>query len=170
MALIAEDGSIVAGANTYVGIATARAYADHRGLILSDDDEVVEGQLALAMDYLEALRSKYQGSKTDTTTPQALQWPRTGVVIDGEDFGTNAIPQELKDAQCRLAVAQEEGIILYPDETGKFIVREKTGPLETEYSEKIVPTGLPKITSVDALLEPLFKTTIGSYALSSVRI
>jgi hypothetical protein len=170
MALVVEDGTIVVGANSYVTIETARAYATSRGLSLSAIDSVVEAQLVLAMDYLESLRSKYKGAKTDVVTPQALQWPRSEVVIDGEDFGANSIPQELQDAQCRLAIEQEAGIELFPSqgEEGKFIVREKIGPLSTEYSEKVVGRIQPVLTAVSSLLAPLLKE--GGLSLKAIRI
>jgi hypothetical protein len=170
VALVVEDGSIVTGANSYVDVATARTYATDRGLTLSADDATVESQLVLAMDYLEALRDEYQGSKTDTTTPQNLQWPRQNVVIDGEDFSDSAIPVELVDAQCRLAVEQETGYDLFPTDSGKFITKEQTGPLVTEYSEKIVPGQMPRISAVDSLLKPLFSKNLGSASLTTIRI
>jgi len=170
VARIVEDGSIVAGANSYVSVASARAYATERGLSLSVDDSVVEAQLVIAMDYLESLRDKYQGSKTDITTPQALQWPRQDVTLDGEDFDENSIPVELTNAQCRLAVEQESGIELMPTQDGKFIIKDKTGPLETTYSDKIVPSSIPSITSVEVLLKPLLAYRFRHSTLRTVRV
>ena len=170
MALVVEDGSIVAGANSYVSLADARAYAVERGLVLSADDTVLEPQLVVAMDYLESLRDKYQGSKTDIVTPQALQWPRMDVVIDGEDFSDSSIPVELVQAQCHLAIAQAEGVDLFPTETDKFITKEVTGPLQTVYSDKIVPATPPKITRVEALLKPLLEYRYRASSLYSIRV
>lgn len=169
MALVVEDGTIVAGANSYVDVASARSYACARGMSLSDDDLTLEAQLIVAMDYLESLRDKYQGTKTEPGI-QELQWPRQDVVIDCEELDPNTIPVELQKAQCQLAVEQEAGAILFPTESGKFVTREKVGPLETEFSDKVIPSTQPNMTSVDALLEPLLKYQYRSSALRTVRI
>lgn len=169
MALIVEDGSIVADANSYVDLVFARAYADARGLSLPTDDTELEQQLIASMDYLEAQRARYQGDKTDPLN-QELQWPRTGVYIDCVAFPSDEIPKELKNAQCQLAVEVNSGVALFPTQEGAFITREKVGPLETEYSEKIGTTAQPSISSVDVLLEPLFFPCGQKYTLTSLRI
>ena len=125
MALIVETGEIVENANSYVDLAYARAYATARGLALSDADDTLEAQLITAMDYLEALRSQYQGTKLGS-----LQWPRYGVFIDGVELASDTIPKELKDAQCRLAFEVSSGVDIMPTTSGKYAKREKVGDLE----------------------------------------
>src|ERR1035437_561171 len=111
MALTIEDGSGVADANSYVDAADARTYAAARGVVLSVTDSVVETQLILAMDYLEAL--DYIGAQVNNT--QVLSWPRKNIIIDPDTpFPTNEIPPNLIAAECQLVVEQFNGINLQP--------------------------------------------------------
>lgn len=163
MDLIVETGAIVENANSYVDLAYARAYATARGLALSDVDDTLEAQLITAMDYLEALRSQYQGTKLGS-----LQWPRYGVFIDGVELASNTIPRELKDAQCRLAFEVSSGVDLMPTTFGKFAKKEKVGDLEVEYSEGLSTSQQPSLTVVDNLLAQLMKHA--SFRLGVVRV
>lgn len=168
MALIIETGALIANANSYVTVVEARAYALARGVTLSATDSDVERYLVLAMDYLESLRAKFQGTKVSST--QSLQWPRTDVLIDCIEFPETSIPVELKNAQMQLAMQVSNGVDLMPTRQGAFVKLEKVGPIETQYSEKI-GTGLtPDMTAVDMLIAPLLSSCGQSFALKSVRV
>lgn len=169
MSLIVEDGSIVVNANSYVTITEARAYATARALSLPAADADLEPLLISAMDYLEGKRSQYQGTKTNPLT-QALQWPRTVVQIDCVDFPSNAIPKELKDAQCRLACEQASGVDILPTKTGPFITEETVGPLTTKYDAAQGTVTVPDMTAIDALLAPLFFPCKSSFLLRTLRV
>lgn len=168
MTLIIEDGSIVDNANSYVTLAESRAYALERGITLPTDDAELEALLILGMDYLESKRAQYQGYKVSGN--QSLQWPRYYVQIDGFDFASDEIPQELKDAEMQLAIDENAGITLQPSTSENFVKKEKIDVIEIEYSEKLRTSVSPDLTAVDALLEPLFSPTGSSFALTSVRI
>jgi len=154
MALIIEDGSIVAGANSYVSLAEARAYATARNKSIPTDDTSLESLLILAMDYLEAQRARFEGSKV--SAEQELQYPREGVIVDGIELASTVIPSILKQAQIRLAMEASGGVDLMPTRSGAFVKKETVGPIETEYSEKIGISLDPEMSAVDALLAPLF--------------
>lgn len=168
MALTVEDGTGVAGANSYASLATLRAYASARGVTLPADDAALEAFALLGMDYLEGLRGRYQGAKTDPTQP--LQWPRYPVVIDGADFPSDAIPVELVNALCRLCIEQHAGVDLSPTRTGAFIIEDTTGPITTKYSEKLGggAGSPPDMPAVDALLSPLL--TVGRVGIAFTRV
>ena len=171
MALVIEDGTGVEGANSYITLAEARAYALERGVTLTADDAVLEAHLILAMDYLESLRDKYQGSKTLSTN--SLQWPRYPVYIDGTLIGSNVIPQELKDAEAQLAIEQHNGIVISPSVAEKVgaVKKEKVGPLETEYFAGTgSSTGQPVMTKVDELLAPLLDARWRTGSIRTLRI
>lgn len=159
MALVVEDGTAKADANSFASLEVIRAYALLRGVTLSATDSVVESQAIKAKDYLEAQRDKFQGGKL--TAAQALQWPRTGVVVDGFDVAEDEIPRELVAAQCAAVMELADGTDLMPTNDGRVIIRDKTGPLETEWA----PGGsnLPAMPKVDALLKPLFKNSPGFF-------
>jgi flagellar biosynthesis regulator FlaF len=101
MPLIVEDGTIVAGANSYVTQAEYQAFADVRGYAIGASSQLREKELTKAMDYLESYRDKFKGTKV--RREQTLQWPRVSVFIDGYQTNSNQIPVELKKAQMELA-------------------------------------------------------------------
>jgi hypothetical protein len=165
MALIIEDGSLVANANSYVTVEEARTYAAARGVTLSAVDAEVEQLLIPAMDYLEAQRDRYQGTKVSAT--QSLQWPRYPVYIDGFLFASDEIPNDLKNAECQLAIEKQNGVDLLPTSEGRAIIKEVVGPLETEYSES-VGSDSPTMRAVDNLLQPLYNS--GGGGLRTIRV
>lgn len=175
MALIIEDGTIVANAQSYVTAAQARAFALSRGITLSADDAVVESQLIRAVDYLETYRDRYKGTLVSAGI-QSLQWPRTGVIIDElYELPITTIPKELKQAQMALAMEVHGGIVLMPSSDGRVVKREKLDVIEREFmtGNDMTKTGLPmpKFTYVDALLAPLLKAPgIGGFSLNTVRV
>ena len=85
VAIIKEDGTGVAGANSYVDIADVTAYAASQigwtfwGAIATDD--LREQYILTAMEWYEATVS-WCGAPVDCT--QALNWPRTGAVGPGD--------------------------------------------------------------------------------------
>lgn len=173
--LIVEDGSNVAGANTYCDLVGIRAYAAARGVTLSDDDSKLSPLVFSAMDYIESKRKEFQGSKTNyigvdgtLLVPQPLQWPRRGVEIDNECFSEFSIPIELVNAQCQLCIELNNGVDVMPTQVGPFVLSEKIDVIETKYSETI-GTGRPTIPKVDALLSVLLKDDSG-FVLSTIRL
>lgn len=174
MALIIEDGTGKDDSQTYVDADAARQYAEARGIDLSNDDTVVEQQLVSAMDYLEAQRARYQGTKTKPGV-QALQWPRTGVILDcSYALPDNVIPTELKQAQCQLVLEVFAGNTLMPSSDGRVVKREKVDVIEREFmTGKDLGTGglpSPNFPAVDALLAPLFEACGGGFVLRTVRV
>lgn len=165
MALIVEDGSIVANANSYNTLAELRSYASARGYTLPTDDTELEAETFLAMDYLEALRSKYQGMKVSSS--QSLQWPRECVYIDGFAIDNDVIPTELKNAQCQLTMDKDSGIDLQPNVDSHFVIKEKVDVIETEYSEAVGTSNYPTLEAANALLKPLLKQS--AFVISTYR-
>lgn len=168
MSIIIEDGSIVAGANSYASLAEARAYATARGKTLPADDTALSALLITSVDYLEAQRARYQGSKV--SAEQWLQFPREGVYIDGVPLEATAIPAILKQAQIRLAIEVNSGVDLMPTRSGPFIKKEEVGPIVTEYSEKVGVSVEPEMTAVEALLAPLFGPRSVGMFLTTIRV
>lgn len=166
MALTIEDGSGVAGANSYIDVATARAYAAARGLTLPAADGDVEALLIKAMDFIEAYRGDFQGRKTAATNP--LQWPRTGVILDGYSLAEDAIPQVLKDAQAQLAIDAQNADLM-PIGTGREIVMERVDVVQVQYAESGSTNPQPIFTKAEALLKPLLKSGLFG-SLRSLRV
>lgn len=174
MALVIEDGTGKPDSNSYVTVAQARSYALARGVTLPADDAQAEALLIQAMDYLEAQRGRYQGTKTYPGV-QALQWPRVGVIIDCDySLPDNVIPTELKNAQMQLSMEVFNGLVLLPSSDGRVVKREKVDVIETEYmtGQDLGASGSlgPSFPAVDALLEPLFNACGGGFFLKTVRV
>ena len=159
MALIIEDGSLVVGANSYVTIAEAIQYATERREAFPTDEAEVESLLHNAMDYIEAKRRSFAGQKVSSL--QSTQFPRLNCRIDGVAFPSNAIPRELKLAQCQLAVDCYGLGELSPTTTGYATSREKVDVIEVEYAAGSTMSGgaaqaEPSFPKADALLETLY--------------
>lgn len=150
-----EDGTQIPDANSYVSVADARAYAANRGVTLSSDDDEVAADIIKATDYLEAQACRYQGRPTSPT--QSLQWPRTGVFLNCDEIPSNAIPKSLIGAQVQLVMAIAAGFDLQPNISPQdYIVKEKVGPIETQYADPLAVGIMPTFGAANALLAPLF--------------
>jgi len=130
--LVVEDGTGKPDANTYADLDTVRNYAFMRGVKLPDDDEKVKTFIIQAVDYVESFSARFRGQRT--TRAQALQFPRTGVYIDGDLVPYNVIPKQLVSAVCQLACDVSETGPIQGASTKFAVKRTKTDVLETEYA------------------------------------
>jgi len=168
MALIIEDGSGVANANSYISVQEAKDYAALRGLTLPSTDPEIEILAIKAFDYLEAL--DYKG--VPANPPQATEFPRADLYIQGILFANDEIPHKLKKAQSQLTF-EATNSDLQPTGDGREVVREKVDVIEVQYAEKGTSVSRPTFTAVNSLLKDLVKS--GAYAsgtgsLSSLRV
>jgi len=128
--LIVEDGSGKTNSNTYVSGEDFDTFLSNRGIALTgnngDDTEV----LIKAKDYLETLC--FIGDKW--TKDQALQWPRSGVVIDGFGYDTDEIPQQLIDGQMWYAISVDQGYDPMSNQE-RTVKKEKLDSMEIEYAD-----------------------------------
>ncbi len=154
MPLIIEDGSLPAGANSYVTVAEVRAYAEARALTLPAADTDIEPACVLSSDYIRGIEYKFQGSRV--SIDQALTWPRYPVTSYGFEVGSDEIPEPLKEACCQLATESTEGTDFLPTTDGRLTTKEKVGELEVNYSESSDTDGTINLQAVEALLLPLF--------------
>ncbi len=158
MALIIEDGSIVAGANSFATVVECRAYCDARALVLPTADADVEVLLINAADYLFTLEEDYQGLRVDST--QVLPFPRETVILYGADI-SGTIPQILKDGQSRLAF-DATTTTLQATGAGRVTKEETVGPVGVEYAEDGVSNPQAQPTAALTILKPLFKASAGT--------
>jgi hypothetical protein len=107
MSIVIEDGTLVSGANSYVSLTDARAYAVARGVTLPADNDDAEAVLLKAVDYLESFDSRYKGERVDRD--QSLAWPRSGVTIEGFEWDSTEIPRQVLNAQLALVVEINAG-------------------------------------------------------------
>lgn len=104
MAIVVEDGTVVAAANSYVTIDEFQAWADARGISYGTDFTISQ-QLFRATDYFESL--SFKGVKH--TEDQPLQFPRDDLYIDGYAVDSDEIPKEVKVAIYELIKIEIDG-------------------------------------------------------------
>jgi hypothetical protein len=127
MAIVVEDGTGVAGANSYVTEAEYVAWLGERGL--NDNVHTISEHIYKAMDYLEA--QNFIGVKANKN--QALQWPRHSVWVDNYPVDATEIPKQLKLAQFELMLAEHNGdSLLSPVE--RQTVQETVGAISVTYA------------------------------------
>ena len=137
MALIVEDGSGKANAESYVSVADCTAYAAAHGLTFTGDEPAKEARLRRATQYIDAQYAFKGEEQTDT---QALAWPRTVAI---------GVPREIVSACCELACKSGD---LWQDVDASAVVSETIGPLSTTYAEP-ANGGQVRYAAVDALLK-----------------
>lgn len=166
MALIVEDGSIVAWAESFCSVTFADGYLSARGYTLwaglTPDQK--EQALRRAADYIEqAYSSRWDGYRTRAT--QALSWPRQDVPMKdagGERiaayYAPNEVPVSVQQAQAAMAFKAAAGD-LNPD-LARAVQSETIGPISTTYSN-----GSPQFTryrAIDGMLAPLLRDSSGA--------
>ena len=165
MAIVVETGAGVAGANSYVDLADARALLATRGMSLDAVDATAEIQLIQAAFYLESYDDRILGTRADRL--QLMLWPRAdaeeGVfLLDGD-----TTPDALILSQClaAVAIATSELIPSTVDTSrGKVVTRTKVGPLEKQFTvtgEEQSSVTPAKVGTVDLAMRPILKTTSG---------
>jgi hypothetical protein len=160
VALVVEDGTGLANAESYASVAEADAYHADRGNAAwaALATAVKEQALRKATEYMsQAYRIRWAGFRVKAT--QALDWPRAWVpLIDTPSpYGpwanyvpNNVVPVEAKRACMEYALVASAGAITTA--LARATLREKIGDIEVEYD----PTS-PEYTryrALDMLLAP----------------
>ncbi len=162
MSLVVEDGSGLAGAESYCSVAAANARHTALGnAAWTGADAVKEAALRRATQYmLQTYRNRWNGTRI--TQAQALDWPRWGVIVDTRYYVlSNSVPADVANACADLALkAITED--LSPD-LDRAVIRERVGPLETEYNP--YSPQAKRFTAINAMLAPYLK---GSSAMAEV--
>lgn len=163
MAIIVEDGTLIANANSYVSSAYAATYFSDRGIdawasLANTDALLIRGQEYMFNVY-HLLWSGYRYKNT-----QALDWPRVWVPI--EDLATGfgpypsfvdiaLIPDQVKKAQCELALKfGQQGDLLY--DVVPTVLSEKVGSIQITYDPN--SSGVTIYRSINAMLSALLQT------------
>lgn len=140
MALTPEDGTVVAGADSFIAVADADTYLAALGLTNWATLLTAEKEQALrrATQFMEqAFRCRWKGWRVSEL--QVLSWPREGVVVDNFTVASNVVPTEVQQVCAELALKSVDGD-LNPDIT-PGVVREKVDVLEVEYDTQLTLGG-----------------------------
>lgn len=130
--LIIEDGSQVAGSNSFLTDAEYVAYAAARGLTIGADAPTREIELILAVDYLTSIESRFKGTRVESD--QSLLYPRRNVIIFSDLFDQDSIPIQLKNSQAEAAIAANTQLLL-TNETNQDIQSQKVDVIEQSFFE-----------------------------------
>jgi hypothetical protein len=142
MALIVEDGTGKADAESYIGVADATAYHSNRGnaaWAALASDTVREQMLRKATDYMLGIfRDRWLGFRMTST--QALDWPRqtvpmTDTAIGGEYlayYANNIVPAQVSRACAELALRAIDGAL--NADLDPPVIEEAVGPIITKYA------------------------------------
>jgi hypothetical protein len=159
MAIIVEDGSGLADAESYISVIDASAYHLKRGNTAwtdIDDVEIYEQLLIKATDYMIAqYRLRWAGYRS--VTGQALDFPRAFVPLVDTYFSqpyldSNIVPIQVKNACAELAL-KALTVELMPD-LEQSVIREKVDVIEVEY-DRFSPQQ-KRFSQIDAMLMPFF--------------
>lgn len=167
MALITEDGTARADAESLCTLAAATAYHARRGnsawATLASDD-VRESMLVKATDYMEAVyRERWAGMRK--TVGQALSWPRYYVPVRdvpiAQYYPDNTVPTMVVNACAELALRAITGQ-LAPD-VKRLAKRVKVDVIETEYVDGATP--YTRFRAIDLMLQPFLSGVAGQVSL-----
>lgn len=170
MALVVEDGSAKADAESYASVADADTYLVARGYTLwaSEMSEAEKEQaLRRATDYMEqSYGTRWAGyRKTDT---QALAWPRYDVPrpdTDGAYVADDIVPAEVRNACCLLAFKAASGD-LSPD-LDQPVTEKTVGPITVRYQPGA--RQFKKFRSIDMMLGQMLRDGGGGSSVRLVR-
>lgn len=163
MTLIVEDGTGLSTAESYISVADAGTRHTALGnTAWTGTDAAKEAALRRATQYmLQRYRGRWQGNRINSS--QALDWPRYSVIVDGYDVDSDDVPTEIANACADLAL-RALAADLNEDQT-RAVVREKVGPLETEYAAG--SSQATRYVAVDQALAPFFR--VGATSARLVR-
>lgn len=139
MALTAEDGTGVYGAESYVSVADADTYwggRTHTAFYAAWDaatTAVKEGALREASTYLDATWGAYFRGKRRGYV-QGLYWPRSDA-LDDAGYPLPDLPPEIVNATCELAGRAVSARLASDEAKGGKVKRQKVGDIEREFFE-----------------------------------
>lgn len=131
MALIIEDGTGKADADSYATAAELVDYGTRYGVTVPDTEEEQEALLRQAAVQMNVMKWKGHRANAD----QALAWPRSNVWIDGQLQPNSYIPSRIQYGQMALAAEIHDNQVNPPDQRQGPVTKEKVDALEVEYGQ-----------------------------------
>lgn len=169
MALIVEDGTGLATAESYISVINASTYHTNRGnaaWAALASDAVREQALRKATEFMtQTYRLRWSGYRKTTT--QALDWPRYEAPRPDSGsmalsyYASDAVPAEVANACAELALRASAAALLADQTTPK--TETTVGPITVRYADGARQS--KRYPAVDALLAPLL-----AYGAASARV
>lgn len=169
MALIIEDGSLVANSNSWVTRADYIAHAASLGVTVADAD-AADIELIKAAQFIGSHEANLKGYLVDRD--QALSFPRHEVYIDGFYWESTEIPRQVIALQMAVALEINEGLDPYnpPVNSARATKLEKVdGAVEVEYFGKDGDAVTMRRGATTAMLASLLNRS-GLYSMPLVRV
>lgn len=157
MMIIINTEPTSAGFNSYASVDDLTAFAGSRGHDVPDDDQC-PALLFQAMDYLNGLN--WLGVCADPVQP--LPWPRCGIYLDDRPLKPDVIPRQLVQAQCRLALAAQDGEL--DGALTRGVTMETAGKVSLQYSGE-ADSGAVTFLWLSDLLRGLLSVAINTFAV-----
>lgn len=164
MAIIVEDATGLATAESYLSVAAYKSYWLDRGVTVTDTDPVIEANLRLATEYID-LRWGKSAPGLPITETQALCFPTDYFIVDPV-----ALPIQLERATAEYTRwSISSGLFIDNDLSsgpGIKFLKEKVGPIETETEwsgsgDGAVGRKYPIVAKADALMRQITFSTQG---------
>lgn len=155
MTLIVENGSIVAGANTFVTRAQMIAYAAAGGVTLANN-ESTDVLLVRASRYISSLEPRLKGRRVERGQP--LAYPRKDLVLLDEPYDDDEVPDLVLEAQMTLALDLNAGIDPFNPASSLPVVEETVqGAVTVRYAAPSGVANRTRETASRAILRLLMK-------------
>jgi len=159
MAFTVEDGSGLAGANSYVSVADSDTYFTDRNNTTwtGSTDAAKQAALVKATQFVDSMVD-FVGTKNSGT--QALKWPRTGA-YDGDNYllSSTEVPGRVEDCVCEFANHVISGTDLIDVYTKGVIEERVEGAVSIKYDKSS-----PDFTRYSDIWAIISDLTIGSAA------
>jgi hypothetical protein len=138
MTIIVEDGTVVAGANSYNTVADLRDFAAARGDALPTAEDDCNFLLLKAMDWMERVCGlNWLGTKY--SRDQSTSWPRDVVCVVGWFYKFNELPRQLLLLQLIVAIeiyaldGQDVMPTAFPNDHGSVAAESVSGAVSIAY-------------------------------------
>lgn len=165
MALIVEDGSLVANADSYISLEDAQTFVENYYSEYDSDAAVFLGlstgrQEVIARratyDLDRKYRNRWKGFKR--VQSQSLDWPRVDVADEDDyDVPEDSIPRRLQRAQIEIMIRLANEVAIFEDQArGGRIKSEKVDVIAVSYFANAPSTTL--FEGLDAVLKGLLTT------------
>ena len=144
-------------ARNYIGARFGPTYSAWMAL----DDNTASQTLVSATDYIDA--QPWQGTATgigEDGNPTTLQWPRSGVFVNGVEIDSTKIPVEITEATFQLAVMilAKPGLVNTIDQGSNIQAANAGGGTGVTF---FVPTSARNGTAT--VMPPLIQRLVGKY-------
>ena len=161
-ALVVEDGTPVAGSNTYVDVGNVDTYLSDYGKASAKWSAASASEKGAAvLRAAQIMRARYGGQWLGERTErsQPMQWPRKDLIdFDGYEYDNHTIPPEVQHCQIEIAILVIAGESVVNDKVQKasHVQSEKVGPISTTF--------FPNAPSID--LFPWIDQLVGEFAIA----